>query len=196
MADDVDARELVASALRDDEEAARALVRHLYPLVAKIARAHRPQRTAEEDLCQMIFIKMFQNLGQFSGKVPVEHWVSRIAVNTCRNAIAAERVRPELRRADLTEEQEAVVDSLAATDEEIGPDQQLASRDLVERLLATLKPAERFLVDLMYLQGKSVQEIATMTGWSKPLVKVRAFRVRRKLKEHLSRLQKETYAIG
>jgi len=195
MADDVDARELVASALRDDEEAARALVRHLYPLVAKIARAHRPQRTAEEDLCQMIFIKMFQNLGRFSGKVPVEHWVSRIAVNTCRNAIAAERVRPELRRADLTEEQEAVVDSLAATDEEIGPDQQLASRDLVERLLATLKPAERFLVDLMYLQGKSVQEIATMTGWSKPLVKVRAFRVRRKLKEHLSRLQKETHAI-
>ncbi|MFL6538005.1 MAG: RNA polymerase sigma factor [Chthoniobacterales bacterium] len=195
MADDVDARELVASALRDDEEAARALVRHLYPLVAKIARAHRPQRTAEEDLCQMIFIKMFQNLGQFSGKVPVEHWVSRIAVNTCRNAIAAERVRPELRRADLTEEQEAVVDSLAATDEEIGPDQQLASRDLVERLLATLKPAERFLVDVMYLQGKSVQEIATMTGWSKALIKVRAFRVRQKLKEHLSRLQKETHAI-
>ncbi|MFL6542512.1 MAG: RNA polymerase sigma factor [Chthoniobacterales bacterium] len=195
MADDVDARELVASALRDDEEAARALVRHLYPLVAKIARAHRPQRTAEEDLCQMIFIKMFQNLGQFSGKVPVEHWVSRIAVNTCRNAIAAERVRPELRRADLTDEQEAVVDSLAATDEEIGPDQQLASRDLVERLLATLKPAERFLVDVMYLQGKSVQEIATMTGWSKALIKVRAFRVRQKLKEHLSRLQKETHAI-
>jgi len=195
MADDVDARELVASALRDDEEAARALVRHVYPLVAKIARADRPQRTAEEDLCQMIFIKMFQNLGQFSGKVPVEHWVSRIAINTCRNAIAAERVRPELRRADLSEEQEAVVDSLAATDEEIGPDQQLASRDLVERLLATLKPAERFLVDVMYLQGKSVQEIATMTGWSKALIKVRAFRVRQKLKEHLSRLQKETHAI-
>ena len=196
MADDVDARELVASALRDDEEAAHALVRHLYPLVAKIARSHRPQRTAEEDLCQMIFIKMFQKLAQFSGKLPVEHWVSRIAVNTCRNALAAERVRPELRRADLSAEQEAVVDSLATTADETRPDQTLASRDLVERLLATLKPAERFLVDLMYLQGKSVEEIASTTGWSKPLVKVRAFRIRQKLKEHLSRLQKETYAIG
>ena len=194
MADDVDARELVASALRDDEEAARALVRRLYPLVAKIARAHRPQRTAEEDLCQMIFIKMFQNLSQFSGKVPVEHWVSRIAINTCRNALSAERVRPELRRADLSEEQEAVVDALAATDEEIGPDQQLASRDLAERLLSLLKPAERLLVDLMYLQGKSVEQIAKLTGWSKPLVKVRAFRIRRKLREHLSRLQKEPHA--
>src|SRR3954463_10761618 len=118
MADDVDARELVASALRDDEEAARALVRHLYPLVAKIVRAHRPQRTAEEDLCQMIFVKVFQNLHQYSGKVPISHWVSRIAVNTCRNAAAAEKARPELRHADLSEEQVAMVQNLATTSEE------------------------------------------------------------------------------
>jgi RNA polymerase sigma-70 factor (ECF subfamily) len=194
MADDVDARELVASALRDDEEAARALVRRLYPLVAKIVRAHRPQRTAEEDVCQMIFIKMFQKLDQFSGNVPVEHWVSRIAVNTCRNALRAERVRPELRRADLSEEQEAIVDSLAATSDEIAPDQKLASRDLVEQLLSSLKPAERFVIDLMYLQGKSVDEIAKLTGSSKALVKVRAFRARQKLKAYLSRIQEATYA--
>lgn len=194
MADDVDARELVAGALRDDEEAARSLVRRLYPLVAKIVRAHRPQRTAAEDLCQMTFIRMFHNLAQFSGKVPVEHWVSRIAMNTCRNALAAERVRPELRRADLTEEQETLLDSLAATSEEMAPDQKLASRDLVERLLAALKPAERFVIDLMYLQAKSVDEIAKLTGWNKTRVKVRAFRARQKLKEHLSRIQKRTYA--
>lgn len=190
MHDDVDARELVARALRDDEDAARALVRRFYPLVAKIARAHRPRRAALEDLCQMIFIRMFQNLAQFSGAVPLEHWLARIAVNTCRNALAAERVRPEIRRADLSEEQEAVLDSLAATSEEIAPDRQLASRDLVEQLLALLKPAERFLIDLIYLQAKSVEEIARMTGWNKTLVKVRAFRARQKLKQHLSRIQK------
>ena len=142
----------------------------------------------------MIFIKMFQNLSRFSGSVPVEHWVSRIAVNTCRNALAAERVRPELRRADLSEEQEAIVDSLLAISDDIAPDQQLASRDLVERLLVALKPAERFVIDLMYLQAKSVDDIAKLTGWSKALVKVRAFRARQKLKDHLSRIQKETYA--
>lgn len=144
----------------------------------------------------MIFIKMFQNLPQFSGNVPVEHWVSRIAVNTCRNALAAERVRPELRRADLSEEQEAVVDSLAATGDEIAPDQQLASRDLVERLLAMLKPGERLVMDMMYLQGKSVDDIAKLTGWSKALIKVRAFRARQKLKDRLSRIQREPYATS
>src|SRR3954447_22695805 len=126
MADDLDVAALVAGALRDDEEAARELVRRLYPLVAKLVRSHRPARAAEEDLCQMIFIKIFQNLEQYSGAVPLEHWVSRIAINTCLNQIAKEKARPELRRADLSEEQAAVVDQLSSSTDELGADEQLA----------------------------------------------------------------------
>src|SRR5215471_17186050 len=146
---DLDAAELVSAALRHDDEAARELVRRLYPLVAKMVRSHRPRRTSEEDLCQMIFIKVFQKLNQFSGKVPLEHWVSRVAVNTCLNQIAAEKVRPELRESDLTEEEQAVVQNLAATTDELGPDRRLASRQLVEHLLDFLKPAERLVIDLL-----------------------------------------------
>src|SRR2546423_15377969 len=119
MADDFDAGTLVAAARQHDEAAAREIVRHLYPLVAKLVRAHRPRRSAEEDLCQMIFIRIFQKISQFSGQVPLEHWVSRIAINTCLNQIAAEKVRPELRHADLSEEVAAVVENLAATSEEV-----------------------------------------------------------------------------
>src|SRR6266446_5962041 len=154
--DDLDAGALVEAALRNDDEAARELVRRLYPLVAKLARAHRPRRTDEEDLCQMIFIKVFQKLSQFSGKVPLEHWVSRIAVNTCLNQIASEKVRPELRQADLSVEEQAVVESLA--------------------------------IDLLYLQGRSVEEIRKITGWSAALIKVRAFRARQKMKQQLARI--------
>src|SRR5207248_5937344 len=143
--DDSNASALVKAALQHDDEAARALVRQLYPLVSKLVRAHRPRRTAEEDLCQMIFIKVFQKLSQFSGKVPLEHWVSRIAVNTCLSQIEAEKVRPELRHADLSEEQQAVVDNLATSSDELAPDRQLASRQLVEHLLQLLKPVERLV---------------------------------------------------
>src|SRR6266404_9454072 len=103
--DDSDADALVQGALRHDDEAARELVRRLYPLVAKMVRSHRPRRTSEEDLCQMIFLKVFQKLSQFSGKMPLEHWVSRIAVNTCMNQIESEQIRPELRYADLSVEE-------------------------------------------------------------------------------------------
>lgn len=191
MADDLDVAPLVAGALRDDEEAARALVQRLYPFVAKMVRSHRPQRAAEEDLCQMIFIKIFQKLGQYSGTVPLEHWVSRIAINTCLNQIASEKVRPELRHADLSEEQVAVIENLAHTSDEVAPDAHLAARDLVARLLERLKPADRLIIELQYLQEKSVEEIRALTGWSTALVKVRAFRARQKLKTLLSRFQEE-----
>src|SRR2546425_3498289 len=124
--DDSDAGALVRAALEHDDEAARALVRQLYPLVAKVVRAHRPRRTAEEDLCQMIFIKVFQKLSQFSGQVPLEHWVSRIAVNTCLNQIESERIRPELRHADLSVEEQAAIENLALSTEELAPDQRFA----------------------------------------------------------------------
>ena len=189
--DDSDASALVQAALQDDNDAARALVRQLYPLVAKIVRAHRPRRTAEEDLCQMIFIRVFQKLSQFSGKVPLEHWVSRIAVNTCLNQIESEKVRPELRHADLSEEERAVVENLAVSSGELAPDQRFASRQLVEHLLAALKPVERLAIDLLYLQGRSVDEIRKMTGWSAALIKVRAFRARQKMKAQLARIREK-----
>jgi RNA polymerase sigma-70 factor, ECF subfamily len=181
-------RALVAAALRHDDDAARELVRRLYPLVAKLVRAHRARRTSDEDLAQMIFIKVFQNLSQFSGAVPLEHWVSRIAINTCLNQIAAEKARPELRGADLTEEQEAVLENLAVSGEELAPDKRLAARQLVEHLLDLLKPAELLVMDLLYLQERSVAEVQKITGWSASRIKVSAFRARLKMKRQLAKI--------
>jgi RNA polymerase sigma-70 factor (ECF subfamily) len=186
--DDSEARALVAAALRHDDDAARKLVRRLYPLVAKLVRAHRPRRTSEEDVAQMIFIKVFQNLSQFSRNVPIEHWVSRIAVNTCLNQIAAEKARPELRRADLTEQEEAVVENLAASNDELGPDNRFAARQLVDHLLHLLKPAERLVIELLYLQQRSVAEVQNITGWRASRIKVTAFRAREKMKKQVAKI--------
>src|SRR4029077_18437768 len=123
---------------------------------------------------------------QFSGQVPIEHWVSRIAVNTCINQIKAEKARPELREADLSEEQVTVVRNMPTTSDELAPDQSLASRELVEHLMMALKPAERLVIALLYLQERSVAEIQKLTGWGAALVKVRAFRARQKMKKQMS----------
>jgi RNA polymerase sigma-70 factor (ECF subfamily) len=186
-----DVSALVEAALANDDDAASELVRRLYPLVVKIVRAHRSRRTSEEDLAQMIFIKVFRNLRDFSGQVPLEHWVSRIAVNTCLNQIASEKIRPEIRHADLSEEETAVIEQLAISSEDLNPDNQFAARQLVEHLLEGLKPAERLVIDLLYLKGHSVEEVRKMTGWSAPLVKVRAFRARQKMKQQFDRLSRE-----
>lgn len=181
-----DAGALVPAVLAHDEAAAAELMRELFPLVAKLVRSHRPRRMAEEDLCQMIFIKIFQKLPQFSGKVPLEHWVSRVAINTCLNQIQSEKIRPEFRYADLSEEEVAVAQNLASTSDEMAPDHRFAARDLVEHLLLSLKPRERLIIDLLYLQQLSVAEIQQRTGWNASLVKVRAFRARQKMRQQLA----------
>jgi DNA-directed RNA polymerase specialized sigma24 family protein len=71
----------LARARKQDQDAARALVEFLYLTVIRIVRNNLPRRAAEEDLAQDVFLKMFEKLDQFQGEVPLEHWVSRIAVN-------------------------------------------------------------------------------------------------------------------
>ena len=175
-----------------DEDAARSLLNQLYPLVIKLVRAHLPRRTSEEDLAQVIFMKVFAKIEQFSGTVPFEHWVSRIAVNTCLNQLQAEKIRPELRWADLSEEEERVLESLATTTAEFQhPADQVASRDLVDKLLAKLSPDDRLLMNLIHLEGHSIEEVKKLTGWNNSLIKVRAFRARRKLRKYFTTLIEE-----
>src|SRR2546426_4844765 len=81
-----------------DEAACRDLVEHLYPAVIRIVRAHLPRRESEEDLAQEIFLKMFARLDQYRGNVPLQHWLSRIAVTTCYDKLRAQQRRPELLR--------------------------------------------------------------------------------------------------
>jgi RNA polymerase sigma-70 factor (ECF subfamily) len=165
---------------RRDQIAARDLVGHLHPLVIRICRAHLPRRVAEEDLAQEVFLKMFSRLDQFQGAVPFTHWVSRIAVTTCIDQLRAQKRRPELRWADLSEQEAQVLDSVTAG-EEVAPDEAVAAKELVQKLLERLSPEDRMVIQLLDLEQKSVAEISALTGWNQTLVKVRAFRARRKL---------------
>ena len=174
-----------------DEAAARDLVQHLHPLIVKIVRAHLPRQTAEEDLVQMVLTKIFTRLDQFRGAVPFEHWVSRVAVNTCLSELNRQRTRPEWRWSDLSEDEERVVQNLAAQEAELDESDAQGARELVQRVLNQLEPADRLVITLLHLEGKSVDEIRAITGWSRPLVKVRAFRARHKMKRQLDRLAKE-----
>ena len=177
----------------NDQDAARALVEQLYPLVIRIVRSHLPRRTAEEDLAQEVFVKMFSRLDQYESRpdVPFGHWVSRMAVRTCLDALRAEKRRPELRWGDLSEEETAWLDYLVAEAPAAPEAPASDAREVVEKLLAQLAPPDRLVITMLDLEQRPVKEIAGITGWSVTLVKVRAFRARRKLKR-LARALKET----
>jgi RNA polymerase sigma factor (sigma-70 family) len=145
---------LLARVRSGDEAAARSLILRLYPTVLRSVHCRLPARTACEDLVQTIFSKIFRNLGQFSGRVPLEHWVSRIAINTCLSQIQYEAIRPELRMSDLSEEEEAVVQQLATDAADTLPAQGKNVRDVLNRLLSDLKPEERLVITLLHLEER------------------------------------------
>jgi RNA polymerase sigma-70 factor (ECF subfamily) len=179
---------------QQDADAARTLVEHLHPLVIKIVRAHRPRRTAEEDLAQDIFLKMFTRIHQYQGRdgVPFEHWISRLAVTTCLDALRAEKRRPEWRWADLGDAEREWLDFFTGETPATAPGDALAAREMVEKLISLLSPDDRLVITLLDLQEQTVAEISQLTGWSVSLVKVRAFRARRKLRDHALKLQQES----
>jgi RNA polymerase sigma factor (sigma-70 family) len=187
---DLDVADCLARVRGQDQDAARSLVEYLYPTVIRIVRANLPRRAAEEDLAQDIFVKMFEKLEQFRGDVPVEHWVSRIAVNHCLNAIRAQKTRPEWRMADLSEDQAAAMEATAA-DHTHTPDPALliGARELVEMLLEALSPQDRLLIRMLEIEELSVDEVRQRTGWSATLVRVRAFRARRRLNKRFRNLK-------
>ena len=183
-------RDCIERAKAHDEEAARTLVAELYPLVLKIVRSHRPRRLDEEELVQIIFVKVFQKLDQWAGEAPLAHWVSRLAVNTCLNELRSEKARPELRWADLNEDESLALQQLVQGVEESASN-QVSARDLANRLLELLPPQDRLILTMLDLEGRTAREAAKLMGTNATLVKVRAFRARQKLRKHLAQFERE-----
>src|SRR3954468_5844606 len=109
-----------------EQQAARELVEHLYPLVIRIVRSHLPRRVPEEDLAQEVFMKMFTRIDQYKGEVPFTHWVSRIAVTTCIDHLRAQKRRPEFRWADLSENEADVLDAVMTNENDVAANDAMA----------------------------------------------------------------------
>ena len=176
----LDEAALIDRVRRGDERAVCSLVENLRPVILKCVRCRLPRWASEEDLVQSVFAKIFGHLHQFSGAVPLEHWVARIAVNTSLSQIAHESTRPEWSMSDLSEEHEAVVQNFATSG---GAAQERDdAREAVDLLLARLTPDERRIVVLLHLECRSTQEISRLTGMSISSVNVKAFRTRHKMR--------------
>jgi RNA polymerase sigma-70 factor (ECF subfamily) len=174
-----------------DEPAAVRMVDALYPHVIRIVRSHLPRCDDEEDLAQEIFMKVFSKLRQFDGRQPFEHWVARVALNTCYDRLRRQKARPQLSYADLSLDEgefleHALTTATATPDADTCGDLAL---ELLEKLIATLKPREQVVIRLLDLEERSVQEACELTGWGASKVKVTAMRARRHLCEALERLE-------
>lgn len=173
--DPLDWADVQASQGGDDEAYARLVRRHQQTIAAYMWRFTR-QRSTWEELVHDVFVEAFLGLRGYRGRAPFLHWLRRIATRVGYRYWKRRRWL-QGRESPLDE---AVADAVAARDE--GTDAKRQAAEVVHRLLAQLAPRDRLVMTLMYLEQCSIAEIAQRTGWSESLVKVQAFRARRRLR--------------
>ena len=172
--DPLDWADVQASQGGDHEAYARLVRRHQQTIAAYMWRFTR-QRLTWEELVHDVFVEAYLGLRGYQGRAPFLHWLRRIATRV------GYRYWKRRRRQDRERPlEEAAGDAAVARDDGVEANRQAA--EVVHRLLARLAPRDRLVMTLMYLEQCTTAEIAQRTGWSESLVKVQAFRARRRLR--------------
>ena len=184
--------ELIAAVLRGDVASFEPLVQKYSPRVFATARRYARRESEVEDIVQEIWLKAYQKLASYRGDAPFEHWLMRLAVRTCYDALRGHQRNRETTFAELTESEHQWLDRFVSQPESASED-AAAARQLVERVLEKLSPAARLVITLLEIEDRSVKEISELTGWSVPLVKVRAFRARAEMRKIVARLPRGKY---
>jgi len=184
--------ELIAAVLDGDTASFEPLLKRYQPRVFATARRYARRESEVEDIVQEVFLKAFHKLRGFRGDAPFEHWLMRLAVRTCYDFLRAHQRSREMSFADCTDEETEWLDRFVANPADAS-ENAAAARELVDKVLAQLSPAARMVITLLEIEDRSVKEVAALTGWSVPVVKIRAFRARAQMRKCLEKLSREKY---
>ncbi len=131
------------------------------------------------DIAQEAFIKAYRALPRFRGDSAFYTWMYRIAVNTAKNHLAAQRRRPMDVELDMQDpEQYDLHAKLKETDTPEGVALGDELQETVERAIAALPEDLRTAIVLRELEGMSYEEIAQTMECPVGTVRSRIFRAR------------------
>jgi RNA polymerase sigma-70 factor (ECF subfamily) len=184
--------ELIAAVLKGDSASFEPLVLKYSPRVFATARRYARRESEVEDIAQEVWLKAFDKLKSFRGEAPFEHWLMRMTVRTCYDFLRVHQRNRESSFSDLSEPESDWLDRFVTAPETAGENAE-AAKMLVARVLERLSPQARLVITLLEIEDRSVKEISKLTGWSVPLVKVRAFRARAEMRKIVSKMAKHKY---
>jgi RNA polymerase sigma-70 factor (ECF subfamily) len=178
-----DPRKLVEQILAGDQNSFRTLIADYQRLVSHIVFRLIPAGPDQEDLCQEVFIKVYQHLDRFRFDSKLSTWIARITYNTCLNFLDKKKLPLY---DDLVKEEENFepVDAGQAT----RPDFDFEAAEtgaILQREIEKLPEAYKAIVTLYHLDQMSYFEIAEVMQIPEGTVKSYLFRARKLLKNRL-----------
>ena len=170
--------QLVARIATGNRLAMRVLYARYSKRVFRFAARMLDSESLADDVVNEVFLDVWRKAGTFEGRAQVSTWLLGITRNKALDARKLRSIH------GWNEEAAAEIEDPAAN-----PEVEYQRKDLqtvMRKCLAELSPAHREIVDLVYYHGRSIEDVARITGVGQATVKTRMFYARKRLGELLA----------
>jgi len=175
-------RELAALAASGRQDVYREFLARYKSPVFRLIRSTVGDEGEAMDLTQETFVAGFAALDRYDGDRPFRTWISRIALNKCRDWGRRRAVRAFFARALPLESAHDVAIETPSIDMQASDRAELAR---VQRAIAALPSNLREVIVLRGVEELSQAEAAELLGVSEKTVETRLYRARAKLRASL-----------
>ncbi len=177
----IDDKALVSRVISGDRQAFRVLIKQNERLVGHMIARLIDRHEDREELCQDVFLKVYEKLGEFTFQSKLSTWIATIAYRHGINHLRKKKI--EIRELTEGDEREQFISTENV--EEDFSDRQLDA--MVMNLIDQLPPQYKAILTLYHVQEMSYPEIVEITGLPEGTVKNYLFRARQLLKEKVKK---------
>ena len=170
--------ELISQILNGNMNAFTFLVNRYQKLVVHITGRLIQRHDELEDVCQEVFLKVYQNLAKYRNECKLSTWIATIAYNTSINYLRKFKKGDEVNPDDS-----AALRNL--TDYRSENYEQTDLHRYIRDQIELLPVQYRTVITLFHLEEFSYQEIEQITGMPEGTIKSYLFRAKALLKEKL-----------
>lgn len=182
-------QELVRRVQRGDSTAFDALVRKYQHRIIGLIGRYIPDWSECQDVAQETFLRAYRALDNFRGDAQFYTWLHRIAVNTAKNYLVAQKRRPPTDDIDAGDAEQ--FDTGIRLRNNDTPEHELLRQEIertVVRVVEALPEELRSAISLREVDGLSYDEIASRMGCPIGTVRSRIFRAREAIDAELKPL--------
>jgi RNA polymerase sigma-70 factor (ECF subfamily) len=178
----------IEKVLNNEINAYAALVDKHKDMVFTVALRIVRNREDAEEIAQDVFIKAFQALASFKKESKFSTWLYRIVYNTAISKTRKKNIETTDLNYDLVENysEDDINENLNRLDNN-------EQKKIINTVIKKLNPEDYMLVTLYYFEEKSTEEISEIVHLSQSNVKVKLFRIRKKLYEEIQRILKSQH---
>lgn len=177
--------ELVGRIVGGDRDAFARLVSRYHRAIFGIAFRMVGNASEAEDLCQEIFLRVYQNIDSYDASYPFAPWIYRVACNLTLNRLK----RRSLALTSLTVEVDGEEQERPIADTRENPEQEMIRRSRAQQLqhaIMSLPENYRLAFTLKYVEDLTAEEIGEIMQVPRNTVKTWLFRAREMLRSKLS----------